>query len=674
MDVEIYDIECLAGMFLYCGFNPTSETWVEFEISEYRNDVFALCKHLCSLRGVYLISYNGVKYDAQVLQYIIDNHQRWIDYDGKRLVAIIKKFSNKVIDDTSYDLFPPYKEEDFECQQIDLMKVHHFDNEAKAAGQGFIRLKWLEFSMDFYNVEEMPYPHTQEVFTPAEIQEIKDYCRNDVEATYEFWKYTIGEVEHEDYKGKNKVQDRLDLIEEMKFPMKTLSWSDVKIGDEINKKVYCDLSGVTAKQLYDLKKNRRPTKKFTYGDCIPSYVTFRTKPFQEFYEKMKKVKVNLTKKEEYPFTINGLHLLIAKGGIHSSEKNRIVEPKWNEILMDADIGSQYPWSIIKRGLFPSHLSKPWLVGYKSTFEKRIAFKQMIKKAVSQEEKRKMKGLSEMYKLALNGGGFGKTNEKNSWQYDPFVQFSCTIGNQFEILMLIEDLLIEGIQTISANTDGIVCLFDKTLLEKYYNTCYAWERKVGNSEQGKLEYTEYKRLIQATVNDYLAIKPDGEIKKKGDFLTSFLLEKNKSRRIINLALEKYFVEGKSAEDTIRNHDNIFDFCIGVKASKAYHYEGIDKDGNKEIYNRMIRYYVSKHGKKLLKVKNPDVEADGNDVTQCEAGEWKCTVVNKVNKDLPIGNYGIDYQYYIDKAEERIFAIEKGRKRKGGKPNPNQTSLF
>lgn len=241
-------------------------------------------------------------------------------------------------------------------------------------------------------------------------------------------------------------------------------------------------------------------------------------------------------------------------------------------------------------------------------------------------------------------------------------------------MLIEDLMVEGIQTISANTDGIVCLFDKGLELKYYDTCFAWERKVGNHEQGKLEYTEYSKLIQATVNDYLAIKSDGEIKKKGDFLTSSLLEKNKSRRIINLALEKYFVEGEDAAETIRNHSNIFDFCVGAKASREYHYETIDKEGKRDTYHRMIRYFVSTDGKKLLKMKNPDVESDGNDVTQCEAGEWKCTVANLINKQKPIAEYNINYEYYIQKAEERIFAIEKGRKRKGSKPDPNQTSLF
>jgi hypothetical protein len=669
MNVEIYDIECLTGMFLYCGYDPSCEQWYVYEITEYRNDLFALVKHLNDNKNYHMVSYNGLSYDMQILQFILDNYERWIDYDGKKILQLIKKFSNKIIDDQNYDLFPPYREEDFNVPQIDLLKVHHYDNENKRTS-----LKWLEFSMDFYNVEEMPYGHTREVFTPREVEEIKAYCKNDVEATAEFWKYTLGEVEHEEYRGKNRIQERLDLISEMGFPAKAISWNDVKIGDELNKKAFCEQSGLNMRQLYELRRNRKPTKKFTYGDCIPNYVVFRTPAFREFHERMKKVKVNLVEKEEFPFVMGGLHLVIAKGGIHSNEKNRIVRPKSNEILMDADIGSQYPWSIIKRKLFPSHLSSAWLIGYKDRFEKRIMFKRLMKdKSLGEDAKRKMKGLSEMYKLALNGGGFGKTNEKNSWQYDPFVQFSCTIGNQFEILMLIEDLMLGGIQTISANTDGIVCLFDKSQIDTYYEICQTWEKKVGNFEQGKLEYTQYERMIQATVNDYLAIKTDGEVKKKGDFLTSFLLEKNKSRKIINIAVEKWFVDGIRPGITITGHRNIFDFCIGVKASRNYHYETIDKTGKSEVYHRMIRYYVSTDGKKLVKVKNPEAETDGPAMSQCEAGEWKCTVANLIDQSRPIEEYNIDYEYYIQKAEERIYAIENGRKRKGS-VDPNQLGLF
>jgi len=149
----------------------------------------------------------------------------------------------------------------------------------------------------------------------------------------------------------------------------------------------------------------------------------------------------------------------------------------------------------------------------------------------------------------------------------------------------------------------------------------------------------------------------------------------------MAIEKYFVEGIDVKETIRNHTNIFDLCIGAKASKDYHYETVStnsrnfsRDGLEQTYDRMIRYYVSTDGRKLLKVKNPDSEADGNAITQCEAGSWKCTIANFVDKNRPIEEYNIDYSYYTSKAEERIYAIEKGKKRKGEKPNPNQISLF
>ena len=69
----------------------------------------------------------------------------------------------------------------------------------------------------------------------------------------------------------------------------------------------------------------------------------------------------------------------------------------------------------------------------------------------------------------------------------------------------------------------------------------------------------------TVNDYLAIKTDGEIKKKGDFLTDFELHKNKSARVVPIALERYYCDDIPISDTITNHSNIFDFCLPESAS-------------------------------------------------------------------------------------------------------------
>lgn len=61
-------------------------------------------------------------------------------------------------------------------------------------------------------------------------------------------------------------------------------------------------------------------------------------------------------------------------------------------------------------------------------------------------------------------------EGSNWQYDPFSSLSCTIGNQFEILMLVESLELAGIHVVSANTRHNWCskisLIDGKLLKLF----------------------------------------------------------------------------------------------------------------------------------------------------------------------------------------------------------------
>jgi hypothetical protein len=668
-NIEVYDIEVFAGLFLYCGYRISEKRWVEFEISQHRNDIDALVKHLLDSGIDYAVSFNGLGYDSQVLQYIQDKHHLWADTPTMEIVRLIRKFSDKVIDDSKYDLYPPYKEEDLYAKQIDLFRVHHFDNKNKRCS-----LKWLEFSMDAPSVEETPFEWTKQSFTLSEIEEVKKYCRADIENTYRFWRYTIGDTDHPEYRGRNMIQQRMDLIQEFEFPLGALSWSDVKMGDEINKTVYMKQTGIGDRRILKEMKLKAPrTKPFTYADCIPSYVEFRTPEFKRFFERMRKERVMINEKnskKKYPFTYNGTTYVIAKGGIHSNEKNRIVEVADDEFCEEADIGSQYPHSMIKRQLFPLHLGKPWLVGFTQSRDRRLEYKALSKTSPDP----KYDGLAYMFKFALNGGGFGMTNQKDNWQYYPFAHFSCTIGNQFEILMLIEWLEVAGIHVISANTDGIVVLAKKSQKEQYRQICHEWEKRVGNDVHGRLEFTEYKKLVQLSVNGYLAIKADGKVKKKKEFLTEPLLEKNKSRRIVALALENYFVHGIPPEQTILNHKNIFDFCIGVKSNRDYHYEAISKDGTIKKYYSVVRYYVSQRGDKLLKIKNPGSEADGPDSLECEAGGWLCTVANTINEGDHIKAYKINYDYYIQLANQRIGDLEAGRKRKKIVVDKNQLTLF
>lgn len=648
LKVEIMDIETLAGCYLYCAYIPHLNKRVSYEVSYRKNELDAMAKHLREEDIDYHVSFYGLQFDSQVVQYILDNHEKWYDLSNLEVVDKIYEFAQEVISLTRYELKIPYAESYLDIKQIDLFKVHHMDNKARRCS-----LKWLEYGMDMPNIEEMPHHHSQKEFTGSQLDEIVAYCWNDIEATEKFWQITIGETDNELYKENDKIQDRLDIIEEMKFPEKTINYADVKIGDELNKRGYMEETGCTYGQIYEKKKNRKPTPQFKFGDCIPKYVKFKTKEFQEFYEMVRKQPFQQRSKppQEYILKYNNTTYSIMKGGIHSHDGARILEAIAGMLLRDADIGSQYPNAIDKRELYPSHLGPKWNVNYKKNIRVRMNYK--AKGKVS----KKYKGLANTWKLCLNGGGFGMTNQIDNWQYDPQVTFKCTIGNQFEILMLIEMLEIDGIPVMSANTDGIVCLFKEELNDKYYEVCHEWERIVGNDQMGQLEYSDYKKLIQTSVNDYIAVPIEGKIKTKGDFSIDVELHKNKSRRIVPIALNRYYIEGVPVEETIRNHRNIYDYCIGAKASDDYYYEGVNrKTGKTNTYRKLIRYYVSTNGEKLYKVKHADSEKKGRPRTQLEAGYDNQTLFNRAWKEDNWENYHIDYQYYIDCCKQILHQID------------------
>lgn len=256
----------------------------------------------------------------------------------------------------------------------------------------------------------------------------------------------------------------------------------------------------------------------------------------------------------------------------------------------------------------------------------------------------------------------------SWIYDRLLTMFTTITGELSLMMLIEGYELAGIHVISANTDGVTVRIHKSLIDKMHEINKWWMELT----QYELERTDYSKIVFSTVNDYIAIKTDGEVKKKGDFLTDFELHKNKSARIVPIALERFFVNGIPIGETINKHSNIFDFALRQKASRDFHYEGITREtGKTTVYDKLIRYYISNTGEKLLKVKNPECTTNAVSMAQVDAGEWVATVCNKLNKKHPMNN--INYNYYIERANKIADRIlYEGRKHKPR--DLNQLSLF
>ena len=647
----VLDIETYKELIIIGGYIPYQDRWVMWEISYRKNELDAAIKFLLEEPIDYYITFNGVNFDGQVLQYTLDNYEDWIEYSWKEICDKVYTFVQNLISNQNYEIQPPYKEYTMDIKQIDMFLILHMNNTNRRTS-----LKWCMFSMN-EDIELMEVDHAKVGLTNDDIENTIYYWKNDIKATDTLYKYCTGECEHPDYKGKDKIQLRLDLIEEMKLPHTAINWNDVKIGAELNKKAYLELTGMTSQKLWDKIKARKTKTGFAFKECYPKYWEFETKEFQEFFTNVGKTRVNLNVKQEFPFKYKNTEYMFAKGGGHSNDKPRIIRPNSDQILRDADIASMYPWAIAKRGLYPTHLGPKWNEAYISNIQKRIE----AKKAYKETKDKRWDSMQETYKLVLNGN-FGRLIDKHDWQYDPFIGMCVTIGSQIDIFMLVEDLELAGIQVMSLNTDGVVVLMNKDQEETYKQVCEAWEKQVGNDTMGRLEYAEYELLVQTSVNDYLAIKKGTEdikdrTKKKGDWLTSYEIHKNKSKSIVPIALEQYYVHGKGIEDTIRNYQEIWPYCIAKKASKDYYYQGVNRSTGKAIeYKKLIRYYCSEQGEKLYKVKNDNSEKTGPKISQCESDSEKQVVFNKPVMYENMKEYKLDYEYYIRAAKKLMYEVD------------------
>lgn len=225
----------------------------------------------------------------------------------------------------------------------------------------------------------------------------------------------------------------------------------------------------------------------------------------------------------------------------------------------------------------------------------------------------------------------------------------TISNQLSLLMLAEKYLNSGFQVISCNTDGILILYSLKDKEKVYQIDREWEQIVGHT----LEYTLYKRFVQTSVNDYIAQKPDGELKEKGDFEIEKEFHKNPSMKIVPIALSEYFIKDVPIKETIENHTNIFDFCLRLKTDKTsegqLHY--IDESFNKKIQklSKTTRYYISNKGGALYKYFKKNERINSANV------KFLATIFNKYI-EKPINEYDINYKFYVAECNKIIDQIE------------------
>ena len=620
--VWVYDIETLKSCFTYTAINVDTEEVVQYVLHKDRSDWDEFINHLKQCKGQ--IGFNNLSFDYPVIHYIL----KTLDGSLKResTVKYIYEEAQRVIEvqnEKTFSKFASIKESEVLIHQLDLFKIWHYNNAARSTS-----LKALEISMNYPNVMEMPISHTRDDITLEEIPSILEYNLNDVLATYEFYKKSLA-----------KIELRKSLVKQFDIPC--INWSDSKIGEQLILKLYCDKTGYNP---WDIKKLRSHRSKIALMDVILPNIYFESMGFQKLLNYFKSKEITETKGSiEYSVIHKSFKYDYGTGGIHGCIKSGVYESDEDYVIIDADVASLYPSLAITNNFFIEHLGQEFVDIYQEIINLRL--------------KAKSEGnmvLSDGFKLAANSV-YGKSNDINSFLYDPQFTMAITVNGQLLLSMLADWITdsIADLTILQINTDGITIRINKKAVDTYYKICKEWETKTKLT----LEYVEYSKMIIGDVNNYLAVTTKGKIKNKGRFEVDKVVgsepayHKDNSFRIIPLALQEYFVNNIPIEETIRNHTNIYDFCGRQKFTKdsygQIHYlKGLNEVVEKQQKN--VRYYISNKGANFMKYYSKGTSEVIN-------SGYQVTIFNNFI-EKPFEEYNINYRYYIKEAQKEINNIK------------------
>lgn len=531
------------------------------------------------------IGFNSKEYDIPLLRVALTGIN----------TAMLKKASNKLIIKPK-GVFAWQLLQEAGIAKIDTKG--HIDIFKVAPGIN-TSLKTYAARMGFKKLQDLPY-EPDSVLTEQKMDEVKAYCFNDIEVT-----------EALTYRLEKELELRYFFSKE--YQVDLMSKSDAAIAETVfNVK-------------YNIPYRNKPysyNKPYIQYEA-PGYIKFTSPELVNLFNQIKSNQYKLDEEGEiinipYVIMIGNTEYKIGVGGIHSKEK-KIHFSGNNKILADIDVISYYPNIMINNQYIPTNHPKCFIDDYHKFYDER-----MMAKNNGEEIK------SRACKTILNGT-FGKLGSKYSSLYAPNLLLNVTLTGQLSLLMLIESLEQNNIAVVSANTDGILVHTDKsndfvlkTLVKQWEDCC-----------QFKTTFTEFKDVYKRSVNNYLAIEPNGNIKTKG-FLQYCSLRNNSIEVACRSAVINYLKDNIPVEETIKAmSDDIRNFLIFKKSTDGAYYQ--DKP-----LGKTVRWYYGKNGEAIIKGNGSKVqESDG------------AIPLMEIPDEIEIAN--LDLERYIKRSYKVLYSI-------------------
>ena len=563
-DIYIYDIETYPNIFTLAIEHPATGTKWLFEISDRMNQYNELITFLYQLQQckAKMVGYNNNGFDYPVIHYIMTSQSPvTVEFIYDKAMSIINSDWN----DRSHIIWP----KDQLITQIDLFKIHHFDNKAKRTS-----LKALEFFMRMKSIQDLPYPPGT-ILNHSQKDELISYNWHDVLATTYVYVRTIEMIEFREMLGKKYGKD-------------LTNHNDAKIGSDIFQ-LKLEAAGI---ECYERQGRQRYVKQtirssVNLSECIHSYIQFEHPEFRRILDIfMSKTLYGDNVKglfTDLSCTIDGITYEFGAGGQHASRKG-LFQADNEYCILDLDVASMYPSIIVENNFFPEHLGQGFCPIFKELLDER--------KTVG-----KNTPLGKGLKLSANGT-YGKLGDKYSFVFDLKTLLSVTLTGQLVLSMLVEQVIkIPDTTILQTNTDGFTVRVLRKDLPLVTQLVTWWE----GITKLKMEYNYYSRMWLKNVNSYIAEdEKSGKLKLKKDYNYDLELHKDASALVIPKAIEHYLVHGQCIRDFIINHKDPYDFCLRGKVPSNNKLVLRWGEFGDQPLQKITRYFISKTGGDLIKI--------------------------------------------------------------------------
>ena len=547
----ICDVETYKNCFTFTivlAHNPSRIA--TYEISDRKDDTEGLLKCLRNLRDMNyrMVGFNNLGFDYPIIHEIMLKaaEAKSKGVAPKITAKFIHGLAQKQIEATKDGGFAKVVKEEI-IPQVDLFKIWHFDNKARATS-----LKMLEVNMRSDNVEDLPFPVTK-MLTHEEMDVLVKYNKHDVMQTLKFYNYS-----------KDALQLRTELTE--KFGFDCTNFNDTKIGKELFIRTLEKEKPGICYEVTERGRKIRQTKrsKIELKNCLFDYIQFNRPEFKAVHDWFKQQVITETKgvfsdlfehelgdvakysemlvkrkklnnpvdskdkryvpteehiaevKKEFPMgwieekelkspkgcksyywcyhvsttlnvVIDGFRFDFGLGGIHGAREG-VFKTEGTKVLRSLDVASFYPNMAISQKVYPAHLGLTFCKVYEDLYN---------------ERKKHPKGTAAnaALKLSLNGT-YGDSNNEFSPLYDPAYTMTITVGGQLSLCMLMEKLIDECFaRIVMCNTDGFEYIIEKSMIPLADELTREWEKTTGLEMEG----LTYSKMMIADVNSYVAIK-------------------------------------------------------------------------------------------------------------------------------------------------------------------------